>query len=290
MFLFVQSKKTVRHLKFANKLEDMIKAYSNFIQFQDEKTLLITDMPHMKNKDAVAVWMAGHSTYPSEKDIKQALEESVFEHFGSRFRFQTSTGNWLVETDPIGAFSPILLTTNDGVFIADGHDILLKLGVVECEENPDWMADILISGYPHDGENMLSSFERIPACEKIIGGNGGISQKVHTDFTHSLHEPLSLEESVNVSRNVFSDVFSSLPKDGIGMHLTGGYDSRLLLSALLRSGFNPKTFVFGIQKNYNSNISIKLSNTLNLEHNFITLDRQFISVAWVFLSDIKKSR
>lgn len=59
--------------------------------------------------------------------------------------------------------------------------------------------------------------------------------------------------------------------------LTGGFDSRLLMSFLLSKSTNFETVTWGSVGNLQSHIAKKLSREFNLNHNEITLDDEFIN-------------
>ena len=275
MFLFVQARESLKYLNCFDKLRRMIKDLPDCLHFYDKTSLVFSDLPFKRANESISLWILGHPNYPSEEDIDEALSENVWEHFGSRFKIITSTGKWSFETDPIGVFGPTFVALGEGVFFADGYRTLLKLDVVDYKENPDWLADMLISGFPHDSTSMLLPFERARANSFVKGAQGRIISKYESSFVSNLPGPLAPNESVEESRNAIDEILSSLPQDGIGIHLTGGYDSRLILASLLRVGIRPKCFIFGKGENYNSKIAKKLADTLQLHLSFLPLDSGF---------------
>jgi hypothetical protein len=79
----------------------------------------------------------------------------------------------------------------------------------------------------------------------------------------------------DISFNDFADFFTGLTEEAIhhfrpssvSLTLTGGYDSRLVLAALLRSGIKPRTFTFGNPLSRDVAIAKRISHKLQLTHN-----------------------
>jgi hypothetical protein len=57
--------------------------------------------------------------------------------------------------------------------------------------------------------------------------------------------------------------------------LTGGHDSRAVLSAFLKSGFNVKSFSFGLPGSPNTQIPEKVAKKLNIHHKSVYLEKDF---------------
>jgi hypothetical protein len=90
-----------------------------------------------------------------------------------------------------------------------------------------------------------------------------------------LSELLELEK-IQVNHSDFVDFFSGLIRDYLGytdpdkisLSLTGGLDSRLILSSLLRYSVHPSTFTFGNPDSGDVSIARKISESFNLDfHN-----------------------
>jgi len=275
MFLFVQAKGDLDRLSYSGDLCAKIKSLPGLVRLHNRDTLIITDLPFIESGNGLTVWILGHLSYPSGKDMMDAFKEQNWARFGSRFTYRVQTGKWVLETDPVGAFAPNYLALADSILLADGNGILKSLAPVECKENPEWLADILLSGYPHDNVNILSPIVRCPAGTTVKGQAGVIQESSEVAFPKRFNGPLEPKAAVEASQRELDSCLSSLPVDGVGIHLTGGYDSRLILASLLRLGIKPRTFIFGVKTNYNSQIAERVARALNLEHHFIGLGGEF---------------
>ena len=275
MFLFIQSIKTWQALDSLGTIQAFAKKNKSLTIVKNKSALLISDLPKCTVATEVRLRISGHPSYPSQDSIHNTLNDSEWKSFGARFNFNTQNGQWSIENDPVGAFSPYMLIVKQGILLSDRLNQLSNLKLTTFRENSNWLADMLISGFPHDNMCMLNPFTRIPASSIIKGANGSITEILHNSFISTLPGALTANEAVAKSRKALQNVITMLPEKGVGIHLTGGYDSRLILATLLRLGIRPKTFIFGIQKNYNSELAAQLSKSLNLEHHFICLDQKF---------------
>lgn len=274
MFLFVTTARSLHQLPFHERLFELVNISATHVLYQDERTVLISNLPSLRDECAVSVWISGNPDY-IDNDLQQALNSKDWERFGSRFQFDEASGHWKLETDLTGVFAPTYLNLDDAFLVADDHRVFLKLRVPGLRENPNWMAEIIISGFPHDNTSILLPLEKIPANATMEGDfekMGSIScLNMRSNFT----EALTPDETFDLAKTELEVILSPFKDYSLGLQLTGGYDSRLILSSLLRLGISPRTFIYGIKDNYNSDIAQTLADSLNVNHTFIPLSMQF---------------
>ena len=243
--------------------------------YRNDRTLLCSDLPFINTQNDVRIWFQGHPASLPDEMLRNALESVGWERFGTRFTFNKQNGEWIIEVDPIGAFSFFYLLHEKGVLFSDRLQTLIAFKLVECSENPDWVADILISGFPHDNTCILKPFKRLQANSRLIGSGGEVSRHIEASLRDQIGTALSPSEAVSQCRSTLETICAEYPADDFGMQLTGGYDSRLLLATFLRLGIEPKTYTFGAGSNYNGQIANHLAHTLGLHHTFVKLGESF---------------
>lgn len=142
------------------------------------------------------------------------------------------------------------------------------------DENGDWICDMLLSGFPHDSCTPFKHMEKCPVNCSVHGKKGAVTEVLKIK-DNTATRVLSDGEAVVFGRKALDEILSAYPKTWSGIHLTGGYDSRLVLSGFLRLGIRPKTFIFGVAPNYNSKAASMLADQLGLDHHFIPLGKDF---------------
>ncbi len=275
LFLFIQAAENLKAIDPNESVIPMTSPTDKCFYYRNDRTLLWTDLALIDRENDLRVWFQGFPSDLPNMVLRDALETADWERFGTRFIYNKQNGEWRVESDAIGAFSFYALFHEKGVLLSDRLESLLRLNLVGSRENPHWLADILISGFPHDNTCMLAPYERLEANSRITGSGGRVSLINQASLRGQIEPPLSPSEAVYECRSVLESICSEYPARDLGMQLTGGYDSRLLLATFLRLGIKPGSYTFGAGRNYNGRIANHLARNVGLNHTFLELGESF---------------
>lgn len=124
-------------------------------------------------------------------------------------------------------------------------------------------------------DTLLKGIMRIPMATKLLFNKkaGTTTLQPYWQLPGSVEhrdEKLLIEDL----RESFLSIISPLTSkyDRIGMHLSGGMDSRQILAALLHLNVNIETFTYGTNANLDVDTAERLVKKFNLKHNFFSWD------------------
>ena len=275
MFFFIQAREDLRRIDPTGAIASLDSSIKGFVRHRNDVTLMACDLAHVECDQEIRAWFHGRLGAFTDTAVRRTLEQKEWTGFGTRFSYDKQDGSWTVEVDPIGAFSFYALFHENGVLFSDRLDRLISFKCVAKHINPEWVADILISGFPHDNTCIVRPFEKLAANSRIQGKGGRLLVRSVASIAEGIGDPLPPQEVVRQTRETLETICSDYATPDLGLQLTGGYDSRLLLATLLRLGIRPKTYTFGAGDNYNGQLANNLATALNLDHRFISLGDAF---------------
>lgn len=178
-------------------------------------------------------------------DPKRALRESIDGHFAA-FAYDAGNKTFYVAND-ICSFIPVYFsTTRDAVLISSSELVLARLNA--CSVNRTALAESIIFGSAW-GESRFSGIQKLRPHSLIsINVNGAIVKPYwsptneslwKTNFEDTLHEWLSL-----LDRSI-SSFLNNASNCQVSSDITGGEDSRLLVSLLNHKHIDFKLRVHG---------------------------------------------
>lgn len=116
--------------------------------------------------------------------------------------------------------------------------------------------------------------------KKIKGGQkiSVLNEEIHSEELFNwekIVQKLSLPTNETPAYYLKQALRDSLNEKEVTLTLTGGFDSRLLLSTLLSENNNFKTITWGLPGNLQTSTAQHLSKQFNLEHKEVQLDSEF---------------
>ncbi|MDD2889371.1 MAG: asparagine synthase-related protein [bacterium] len=179
-----------------------------------------------------------------------------------------------IVTDHYG-FKPLYYTYKDDKFIfASELKAIVKCLGLSPSINVSALADFGMFNYPLGDKTFIKGIERMsPASIWEIDLNSlsysQVKKREYWEFKNLLHqEQLSTEEAAKKCGEVFKNVVSELlSKDKeISLTLTGGYDSRTILSAIDCNRYKVNSFTYEIQDNKQSTIAQEIAKVAGCSH------------------------
>ena len=152
------------------------------------------------------------------------------------------------------------------------------LGLSNLELDQEAQADFLSLGYCLGNKTLLKGLNQLRAGEigRIKTDN---SIEINRQYNYLRDQPIDLpnadikEQIKHLLNRVFENWVSSLPKEPIGLTLSGGYDSRLI--ALMLKKFGKEDVIcltYGRQQNEELSNSARTAKKLGYRWEFITYD------------------
>jgi hypothetical protein len=160
-----------------------------------------------------------------------------------------------------------------------------------CKEG---LIQYLLINYLVDENTLFNNVKRVLPGSISIFTKQGISAYKYFDLLKFLFQASNpeknspLEDVVFALRNV---VTAYIDKNEIISTLTSGYDSRLLLAALIANKTDIRTFTFGVRDNFESKIAQQVTRHFkNIEHTLIELNGEFEVFLETYFNYIKTSK
>jgi asparagine synthase (glutamine-hydrolysing) len=141
------------------------------------------------------------------------------------------------------------------------------------EANNSAVAEFLLSGYAHGRKTLMQSVSQLSPGELIIFdhllGTAGITSYFKYDSHTCIdnHAPrLMIQQFGDILDNTFKRLRENIGDRQVLLPLSGGLDSRLVLTKLLEHGVsNIQTFTYGVAGNHEMVMAKKISAHLNVK-------------------------
>lgn len=175
----------------------------------------------------------------------------------------------LLCNDPFGAYPLYLMLDKDNEVIVDNLNFLNREVLTNYDDFA--IADYYLFHHVVGQNTLHQNVKRIPGHSVIrIDKNGNIEVKKNpavygTSGVNKISDALALSNQLSLGRSNHKTFLT----------LTGGYDSRLLLSLLLSEKADFETLTWGIKGNLQTEVAKQLSEKFNLIHHEIELGNDF---------------
>lgn len=230
-----------------------------------------------KGVDSISLISGYILSRQGDKEINETLLKKYYSKYGLNF-ISKIKGNFVIQvkdidgslhlyTDQIGIKKLFYWQKGSEFIVSDNIDDIVK----QVKPKLSAINLALHSLFHHfvDGRTMYEDvFFTKPASHIEITKDGHLSVSQYWSF----EELLKLRKN-KISYSNFSERFneivkgySNLSSDNTAITLTGGMDSRTLLSSLLKNGIKPSTFTFGDSSSPDVTISKEIADEVELEH------------------------
>ena len=168
--------------------------------------------------------------------------------------------------------------TNNNI-ISDRIDSLIKLNELLDIDNVN---DFLSCGFCLKETTLFKGINQTEACQIIeISADNNICKKYYFNYENSNFYNLSQidlkKKYSSIIDQIINDIKLRVDSSQVVVPLSGGYDSRFLLTLLLDSGINNIIcYTYGSKSSYEVYTAVKICQRLNLKLHFIDYDKRFI--------------
>ncbi|MBR51924.1 MAG: hypothetical protein CMD58_05360 [Gammaproteobacteria bacterium] len=160
--------------------------------------------------------------------------------------------------------------TSNPTELVDKHELNLDL------DNTEAALQIAMSGYTIDEQTLCTGISQLQAGECILVNENKTS--VHRYYRYSPWNTVSENkgklkfELTNLLKDMFTSVAKSCKGRQIVVPLSGGHDSRLIVSGLKEVGYEDVVcFSYGLKNNFETKTAKQIANKLGYKHIPITL-------------------
>jgi asparagine synthase (glutamine-hydrolysing) len=139
--------------------------------------------------------------------------------------------------------------------------------------------EILTAGYALSKKTIICGLHRVEAGNFLLFKKKNNSFNIHSYFDYKLKKVNNkkigdvIEELDNINKNVFKDIIAKAAGRKILIPLSGGLDSRHVLTSLLQLNYqNIETFSYGVYGNYDAINARKIAKHLKVKWQMIPSD------------------
>jgi len=175
-----------------------------------------------------------------------------------------------VITDRCGSLHVYWRQLADGVAVCTSSAVLAKLG--DAQLDPVGVHEFIATGILYEDRSLWQGIRKIGPATVLTLNAAGAKQQRYWDFTVVEPERLSLEDATEQTHHGLVEVLKALPDTGEPLisDLTGGYDSRLLLTGLLTAQRPFHTTVSGSADHPDVTVAARIAAELDLQHQNIS--------------------
>lgn len=184
----------------------------------------------------------------------------------------------LVVINDIYGIYPLYYTVNNYDFtLSNDYDRLAKIQK-SLTVNKFGVYDYLLFNYTIKSRTLFQEISQIEGNSILVHDLTGCKREEYVDIGELLSSQL-LGNSVglmcdrlinNVKCNLDNSLINTVP-------LTGGFDSKVIISILLSQGFKFNTFTFGVENSSDHVAAVLTAGLLNIEHRYIGMPNDVLN-------------
>ena len=269
------------HLNILNKEPQPI--------YNENKTILIMMDGELHNRNVLKekLILAGH-TIKTDSDAELLLH--LYEEMGEAFVhelngwflaliYDVTQRKTLIVNDCFGIYRAFYTHDNDTFLIASEIKSLLKYNQMSYSLDRGKFAEYLLYDVILEGETFFKEIHRLPPASIWTYKDGVVSKKQYFDLSH-LREDTSLSK-IEFMEEVDRTFRKIMPRyasgEGIVLSLTGGWDTRAILSVISSLGYSMPccTWRGSYRDSLDVRLAKKVAKTLGLQHHVLSIGRDF---------------
>lgn len=168
---------------------------------------------------------------------------------------------------------PLYYYESDNSLIVSSSSLMIGKFLKRTDISKKFILEKLLFNYPFRNSNILEGIKSIPS-NSYIKFDGKLSVIKHTDIADWFEmNPIPWRKALSsLSEYFINRVKNYFPNELFYLSFTGGFDGRTLLSILLNSNKNYKTYSFGTMDSEDITIPLKQSEELGIKFSPFYLD------------------
>ncbi len=211
-----------------------------------------------------------------------ALVAALYERGGQRGLEDLRQGHWAVAiadrrlrrvvfaNDPMGMRPLYHTCAQDGTLLIATHPAaLLAYPNASREVDPVGLADYLAFGHVLGSKTLFKGIELLPGATMLVWAEGKLAARRYWVPNAPLAKPVT-EADLEAFCCAFNEVVAEMISVGepVSMALSGGGDSRAVLSAMMAAGLRPDTVTHSVAGATDEEISSQVARQAGVSHHF----------------------
>ncbi|MFT0547433.1 asparagine synthase-related protein [Allopusillimonas ginsengisoli] len=242
--------------------------------------------PYVANQKQTAEMVA--ASLPHRFGVKQALEQTMLRYNGFYSLVCQQAGQLFAGVDRLRSLPLFYCLTNGRLCLSDNAE-WVRQQAGDHTMDPVAREEFQLAGYVTGPDTLFPNVKQLQAGECLLASQGenGIDLKCHRYYRYLYTEPKQydeaalLEELDQVTASSIQRLIDYAAGRQIVVPLSGGYDSRLIVSQLKRFGYdNVLTFTYGMAGNKEAQYSQQVAHSLKLKWHFVEYSRKSWTEAW----------
>lgn len=180
--------------------------------------------------------------------------------------------NIICAVDKLNSDNILYSTVDNVLYISNDIREIINLNNNNFEINPNSVTDTKLVGYVLGNKTIVKDINSLQAGQYLIFNKKNEEFRVKNYFnffsskTHSLSRDKAFNKLKSIEDKIFNELIERNKDKKILLALSGGLDSRYVLTSLLKRNFkNITVYSYGHKNNFDSFVSKKIADKLNLE-------------------------
>lgn len=212
--------------------------------------------------------------YPDHSLNYANTDYSLFS-WGFYLRIDKENSNFSLVNDPFGIYPLFYCTDGSDFLISNDFDGMVKI-LAPVTLNIDGVYDYFLFNYTLKSNTLISEISRLRGFSTIMyeGGKLKITNAPISDLIFGTENCCSGSMAECLRRNIKLNIDDSKP---VKLPLTGGFDSKVILSLLLSSKKGFTSFTFGKKDSADVVAASSIAEMYSLKHETLEMSDDFLS-------------
>ncbi len=195
-----------------------------------------------------------------KNEWEECIKENCFPDYGHYSLLIIKNKTLRLINDPTGTRTLYYYRTNIGIFFSTRiSDISEQIGINLPDIANIGSLYILSSNLNNSTE--IKNIQKLMYDEELIINSNGFYLKKYD----KIKKLMRTNDKISLNHSLI-DLFKSISENHILLALSGGFDSRYIMSILLKNNIHFQTFTFGCKNELDSSIAMEISNACNINH------------------------
>ncbi len=253
-------------------VDESTTGHSNLVSSEAAKSSFAYrgDFQNIDHTDLIA------SLINADLSVNENNLNKVNGHFAGAFLHEKNRTIQLI-TDRHGLYPLYIAYYKSALLFSSEQKSILATGVIAPQLDQTAVSLVLTIGEVCGDRTLFSDIKTIPSATVITASTTGISAKKYWQYIYKEDKLLDWQDSVNNVSNALNDSLLQICQRNkqLGVPLSGGLDSRLLLS-LASKHSKTSSYTWGVEHSKDVIIARKVAQRLGVNHNEIFVNGDYL--------------
>ncbi|MCK4524146.1 hypothetical protein KAU15_04390, partial [candidate division WOR-3 bacterium] len=196
----------------------------------------------------------------NKDEWEKCIKENCFPDYGHYSILISDNNELRLINDPTGTRTIYYYHINDGFYFSTRISDLVEITGKKSPNIANIGSFYMLSANFNNGTEIENIHKLMHDEELIISSNNFHLKKNNVIKKH-------IKTNNNTTFNyLFTNLLKSISGNNILLALSGGFDSRYIMSVMLKNNVHFQTFTFGCKAELDSLIAMEISNVCNIKH------------------------